>query len=348
MTPGSTVLRVDPAGGEYHNLGDALAAAEALSGPVIVSIAPGTYREKLFIDRPDLNLVGTGRHPDQTLLIWGDYARQPLAGRPMRTFNTATLFVGGDGFTAENLTIANDAGVGEVVGQAVAAYVDAHRAVFRRCRFLGRQDTLFTGPLPPDPKEAPDFGGPRDTGPGRLSPKAVGSPPVGHQLYEDCYLEGDIDFLFGSAEAVFRRCEIRSLDLGRPCNGWISATSTPALGTVPRGADPFLTPGERATLDELGQRLGRSLEVHGHLFLDCRLTATPGMAAGSVYLGRPWRNGARTLYLGCHLGDHIHPDGWDDWGKAEARTQALYLEAGNSGPGARPSVSRVPWSHRFP
>lgn len=343
MTP--ALYRVGPPGlGAYPTLGAAIARAEATVGPALFLLAPGLYREKIFVDRPDWRFEGTGPGPEDVVLVWNDYARKTgVDGRPMRTFNTATLFVGGDGFSAENLTVANDSGPGDLVGQAVAAYVDADRAVFRRCRFLGRQDTLFTGPLPPFPKEGTDFGGPRDTGPGRLSAKAPGSPAVGHQLYEDCYFEGDVDFLFGSAEAVFRRCEVRSLNLGKACNGWICAASTPE-GPSPGGPDPFLGAEDRALLEALGRSLGRDLGVHGHLFLGCRLTSAPGVAPGSVSLGRPWREGARTLFLNCEMGPHIHPEGWDDWGKAEARTRSLYLEAGSSGPGAGQKGLRASWS----
>ena len=86
--------------------------------------------------RPDPRRVGDGGklpHPD---------------GRPTHTFRSYTAFFSGENLTVEDLTIENDAGPGAQVGQAVAAYVDTARAVFRRVKLLGNQDTLFCAPLP--------------------------------------------------------------------------------------------------------------------------------------------------------------------------------------------------------
>ncbi|MCZ8514209.1 pectinesterase family protein [Paenibacillus filicis] len=95
----------------------------------------------------------------------------------------------GNDFRAERLTIANDAGWGEPIGQALAVYASGERTVLEHCRLLGNQDTLYTA--------------------------------KGRQYYKHCLIEGHVDFIFGAATAVFDRCEIRSLR-----QGYIAAPST--------------------------------------------------------------------------------------------------------------------------
>lgn len=279
-------------------LQEAIDALPPGEGPVTLKVPPGVYREKLRIDRPGVRLVG--RDPHTTVITWDDHALKTFPdGRRYGTFASATVLVTGRDFRAEGITFENTAGPGHLVGQALAAYVDADRAVFRNCRFLGHQDTLFTGPLPPFPLTAVTFGGPREDAP-RLPTR---------QYYADCYFAGDVDFVFGSATAVFQRCELFSRDRGEPTNGWITAASTP------EGAH------------------------HGYVFLDCRLTGNA--APGSVYLGRPWRDFAQTLFVRCELGPHIHRDGWHDWDKPHAHHSVVYGEVGCHGPGA--TGSRPEW-----
>ncbi|WNQ13306.1 pectinesterase family protein [Paenibacillus aurantius] len=285
--------------GDYTSIQEAVdRLPEHASRPRLLYIRNGLYREKLYIDKPYVTLIGESA--GGTVIEYSDYALKNYPdGTPYHTFNSYSVFLGGDDFTAENLTFANTAGSGKEVGQAVAAYVDGDRAVSRRCRFTGRQDTLFTGPLPEQPMDRSRFGGPGDTLP---------RCHVRH-LYEECYIEGDVDFIFGSATALFLRCEIHSTG-----SGWITAASTP------EGVE------------------------FGYVFLDCRLTGSA--PAPSVYLGRPWRNHAQTVFLRCWMGPHIRPEGWDNWNKPESEGTVRYAEAGCTGPGAKPE-SRVAWSRQL-
>jgi pectinesterase len=268
-----------------------------------IYIKNGIYREKVAITKSNISLIGESA--ELTVLTHGDYAAMTDAsGEPINTFWTYTLFAGGNDFTAENLTIENSAGPGSRVGQAIAAYVDGDRAVFRNCRLLGHQDTLFTGPLPPYPLAVKKFGGPREGQPRRSS----------RQYYENCRIKGEVDFIFGSAAAVFRRCEIVSDDPGADACGWITAASTPE-----------------------GQ-------AFGYVFMECRLTGEA--LPRSVYLGRPWRNFAKTVFIRCHMGEHIREEGWDNWQKPECEQTVLYAEYGCTGPGSTPG-SRVGWSKKF-
>ncbi|MCR4824524.1 MAG: hypothetical protein K5849_04110 [Bacteroidales bacterium] len=125
----------------------------------------------------------------------------------------------------------------------------------------------------------------------------------------DCYIEGTTDFIFGSSIAWFERCEIRS-----KAESYVTAASS-------LQGQPF-----------------------GYVFKNCRLTADPGVE--KVYLGRPWRPYAQTVFLECELGGHIRPEGWHNWGKASNEQTAYYAEYGCTGPGAGVS-SRVGWSHQL-
>jgi pectinesterase len=285
---------------DFRTIGEALAAAggfdgRAPEGRATIAVGPGVYFEKLAVWRPDVTIVGAG--PDATIVRFNDCAMRPLpSGEPMRTFNSATLYVGAPGFEALDLSVENCAGDGRVVGQAVALYVDADRAAFRNCRFLARQDTICLGPLPSNPL-------PKGLNP--VHPVHVAAPgdersPF-RNYFADCHVEGDIDFIFGSAAAVFERCEIVSLDRGEPVNGYVTAPST--------------LPGQK----------------HGFVFLDCALKGR--CADSSVFLGRPWRSSAKAAFIGCELGAHIAGAGWDNWDNPANEATAEFCEFGNFGPG---------------
>ncbi len=136
-----------------------------------------------------------------------------------------------------------------------------------------------------------------------LYPHGKGS----RQYYKNCYIEGTTDFIFGWSTAVFEDCEIYSKDGG----SYITAAST-----------------EKGT-------------HHGFVFINCKLTGNA--PDNSVYLGRPWRNYAQTVFINCEMGDHIKPKGWHNWGKPDAEETAFYAEYQSTGPGAAPE-DRVLWS----
>ena len=268
---------------------------------ITIYIKDGIYKEKLEIHRPNISLVGT--HRNKVKIVYDDYAKKEFPnGEKMGTFWSYSTIITGDGFYAKNITFENNAGCGSVVGQALAAYVDADRVEFHHCSFLGSQDTLFTGPLPPKPIETNRFGGPRDEKEKR----------IGRSYFSHCYIEGDIDFIFGSATSVFQSCEIHSLNRHKEINGYITAASTP-YG-----------------------------EAYGYVFLDCFLTSYA--KPRSVYLGRPWRDYAKTVFLRCWMDEHIKETGWHDWEKPLARENAYYAEFQSHGPGAIMD-KRAAWSH---
>lgn len=130
------------------------------------------------------------------------------------------------------------------------------------------------------------------------------------QYYKDCYIEGTTDFIFGWSTAVFDNCEIYSKEGGH----YITAASTE------KGA------------------------AHGFVFINCKLTGNA--PEESVYLGRPWRNYAQTVFINTQMGDHIKKEGWHNWNKPEAEETVFYAEYDSSGPGAAPE-ERVEWSKQL-
>lgn len=234
-------------------------------GRTRILIRQGIYKEKLIVPESKINisLIGQG----QVVLTYDDYSQKKnIFGEELSTSGSASCYIYADGFQAENITFQNTAGP---VGQAVAAFVAGDEAVFRNCRFLGFQDTLYTY--------------------GKNS----------RQYYEDCYIEGTVDFIFGWSTAVFNRCTIHSKG-----NGYITAPATPQ-----------------------GHK-------YGYVFIDCNITADEGVE--KVYLSRPWRPYAQAVFIRCHLGKHILPEGWHNWNKKYAEATIFYAEFESTGPGANP------------
>ena len=248
------------------------------AGPTLIYIKKGIYKEKIVIAESKQNVQLIGE--DGAVLTYDDYAQKPnVFGEGKGTSGSGSIYIFGPDFFAENITFENTSGP---VGQAVACHVAGDRAVFRRCRFLGFQDTLYT------------FG--ENT----------------REYYEDCYIEGTVDFIFGKATAVFNRCELRSKRTG----GFLTAPATP------QGSN------------------------YGYVFYDCKLTADEGVEAGSVWLSRPWRPYGKTVFIRCEMGQHIHPEGWNNWGKTDNERTAYYAEYQCYGKGADTS-RRVAWSHQL-
>lgn len=258
--------------------------------PVTIFIAPGRYREKVTVNRPFVTLEGTGNKSADTVLTFDDYANDMMEdGTKRGTFRSYSVLVDANDVTLKNLTIENASGDSLTHGQAIALYADGDRLVVDSCRLLGHQDTLFTGPLPPKEIQKNGFIGPKQFAP-RLH---------GRQYYKNCYICGDIDFIFGGATAYFENCIIESLrhfpeeEGDAPIQGYVTAASTPEE------------------------------KQYGYVFSNCKLISKE-CPDGTVYLGRPWRNYARTVFLECSLGKHIHPALFHDWNKPDARSTILY------------------------
>lgn len=250
--------------GDFFTVAEAIAAVPDLCGKhrTTILVRPGVYKEKIVVPRSKINvsLIGQG----DVTLTYDDYAsRKNIFGEEIGTAGSSSFFIYAPDFYAENITFENAAGP---VGQAVACFVGADRVTFRNCRFLGNQDTIYTWAR-------------------------------GRQYYDNCYIEGTVDFIFGRSTAVFDRCTIHAKR-----RGYLTAPST-------------------------------DVDVdNGYVFLDCKLTADEGV--DRVYLSRPWRDYAKAVFIRCEMGAHIHPEGWHNWRKPEREQTVFYAEYGCTGPGA--------------
>jgi len=238
---------------------------------ITIKIKPGIYREKIEVHSWTTRISLLGEDAKTTIISFDDYSGKGS----INTFTSYTAKVLGADFYAENITFENTAGP---VGQAVALHVEADRSVFKKCRFLGNQDTIYTG-------------------------------GESRQYFMDCYIEGTTDFIFGAATVVFENCTIHSKK-----DSYITAASTPQ---------------------------GRKF---GYVFLNCNLTASSETT--KVYLGRPWRIYAKTVFVNCTMSNHILPEGFHNWNKPEAEKTTWYAEYNSKGAGANPA-KRVGWSHQL-
>lgn len=276
----------------FSTIGQALDAAKEYDGmEVVIHIAPGVYNERLVINQHHISLIGEDEN--STKITYSDAAHDVMPeGDERGTFRTQSVMIDADYFYASHISFLNEAGQGYDVGQAIAAYVDGNQMIFEHCRFEGYQDTLFTAPLPKEPKQPGGFKGPKEFAPRRH----------GRHLYKDCFISGNIDFIFGSATAYFEDCEIFMCDRHNELSGYVLAPST---------------------YEE---------EKYGYVFNHCRFTSD--CPKESAYLGRPWRNFAKAVILNSEIGAHIKKEGWHDWNKKAAWETMFFAEYGNFGEGA--------------
>jgi pectinesterase len=271
-----TAVVASDGSGDFTTIQGAVAAVATGTPekPSTIYVRSGTYRERVYVQREKRYLRLIGESPESTVLVYDLHAGVTGPdGQKIGTFRTPTLFVDADDFTMENLTVANDAGP---VGQALSLSAQGDRLVFRNCRFIGHQDTIFLN--------------------------------RGRHYFENCFVEGTTDFIFGAATAWFEDCRIHCLK-----SSYVTAAST-----------PFDSP-------------------YGFVFNKCRFTAA---ADTQVYLGRPWRDHAAVLVMNSSLPEAIRPEGWHNWNRPEAEPSVRFLESGNTGPGAK-TEARVDWSRQL-
>ena len=264
--------------GDFNTVQDAfLSVPDYRKNETVILIKKGIYKEKLILPSTKVNVTIIGEDVNSTVITYDDYASKLTKfGEGTGTSGSSGFFIFGDNFTAKNITFENSSGD---VGQAVAVRVDGDKVRFFNCRFLGNQDTLY--------------------------PHGINS----RQYYKNCYIEGTVDFIFGSSTALFDDCTIFCKR-----GGYVTAAST--------GKDT----------------------KYGFIFRNCKIEGSA--PTGSVYLGRPWRNDAKTVYINCEMSAVINPEGWHDWGKQEAHQTTFYAEYNSSGEGAHPN-ERVNWMHHL-
>ena len=264
--------------GQFKSIQDAINAAPQRTSrdrPWVIHIKPGVYKELIYVQREKRFISLVGDDAATTILTYNLNANLlGPDGKPIGTFRTASTMIDADDFTAENLTFENSAGP---VGQALAIRIEGDRIAFRNCRFLGWQDTILAN--------------------------------RGRHYFENCYIAGHVDFIFGGATAVFEKCHIHCLR-----NGYITAASTPAE------------------------------QSFGFVFLHCRITGeSPEVKA---YLGRPWRDFAAVIFLNTEMSDVVRPVGWHNWDKTAREKTSRYAEFKSTGPGGQKDA-RVAWSKQL-
>ena len=222
--------------GEFRNISEAIEVCRAfMDYHKVIFIKKGTYKEKIILPQWLQNIELLGEDRDQTVITYDDHANilYPPTGKGMGTFRTYTLRVEGNDITFRNLTIENNAAR---LGQAVALHTQGDRLRFIGCRFLGNQDTVYTG-----------------TAHTRL-------------WFRDCYIEGTTDFIFGPSTAWFEHCTIHC-----KADSYITAASTPQ--DAPYGyifSDCSITVAPHVSQ----VYLGRPWRDYGYtLFMNCTLPA---------------------------------------------------------------------------
>ncbi|KAF8724339.1 hypothetical protein HU200_021370 [Digitaria exilis] len=236
-----------------------------------VHVAAGVYNEKVTIPQNKSFILLEGEGRLQTSIEWADHA-----GRTTNTAATPTFAVYSTDFMARDITFKNTYSVEGRIEAAVAALVTGDRASFYRCGFVGVQDTL--------------------------------SDMDGRHYHEGCYIEGAMDFIWGSGQSLFQGCEI-----------W----------TAPSPVSPgFITAQGRRSASDSG----------GFVFSRCTVRGV-----SPAYLGRAWRGFARVIFYQTAMSSVVVKEGWDAWNYKGSEGALTMVEAGCTGQGSN-TTERVPWA----
>ncbi|GMH24019.1 hypothetical protein Nepgr_025862 [Nepenthes gracilis] len=271
-----------PKKGEFNSVQTAINSLSTVNRcRVVISIGAGIYREKVEVPATMAYVTLEGRGAKKTIIQWDDTAdKMGQNGQRLGTFASATFAVNAPYFVAKNITFKNKAPPrqsGELGSQAVALRISADKAAFIGCKFIGRQDTLYDH--------------------------------VGRHYFEDCYIQGSVDFIFGNGLSLYRGCHLHAVSDGY-------------------GA---LTAQKRESL----------LEETGFSFLKCKVTGS-----GVLYLGRAWGTFSRVVFAYTYMEKIITPKGWYDWGDKNRDMTVFYGQYKCFGPGAD-FGGRVSWSREL-
>jgi pectin methylesterase-like acyl-CoA thioesterase len=264
--------------GDFRSVQQAVNALPETGG--VIHLRPGTYREVVTINQSHVRLEGDVKDPSKTVIVFNK-----SHGTAGGTLASASVSVNGNDFYAQGITFANDFSLGKPLAegsQAVALLVKGDRAVFRHVRLIGFQDTLYAGSKSCASEQRPCV-------PSR-------------QYFSDCYIEGNVDFIFGDGKSIFHDCEIHALP----------------------NSVVFLTAQSKHYPDESS----------GYVFEHCKVTAASG--AQKIYLGRPWRPYSTVVFLNTDIQANIDPAGWREWtpGETHKLETSFYAEFHSHGPGA--------------
>lgn len=276
----------------------------------IITVSAGTYHEKIDIDMPNVVIMGADADASKTVITYGALSGlvDPSGSVAHGTNGCATVSIRPEavGFAATNITFANDYNTHdeykaslEITNdtQAVAALVQADQSTFKNVRFSGYHDTLFA--------------------------------QVGRQYYEDCYIEGRTDYIFGyNATALFKDCTIHTIGGYKMVDGQKVFDDN--------GGYVLATKGNKSSTDTDGIE-------YGFVFDSCNFTAEEGVKEQSVALGRTWANNMRIMIMISELSAAYSKKAYTstlNYGsrytkmKSDAPNSELLLEYNNTGAGA--------------
>lgn len=279
--------------------------------PTTIYMKNGIYRCKALISADDVTLVG--ENMENTIICYDDFAKkQHLDGREYNTFRTYTLCITGERCKLENLSIVNLNEKPEEVGQCVALSVNAKVFSAKNVILKSTQDTLFTAPFPDD--LVIRYSGLTDDPTyydGFIPRNQLYMEGSSVQLYENCKIYGNVDFIFGGAEAYFVGCEIISIAEKRKY-GYVAAPCHSLKQSV------------------------------GYVFYQCVLRAE-GAGKQTVYLARPWRDFGKCDFIDCRIDEHINPDLFDKWNDTYRNKTARFAYYGLEGT----PIAPVDWCNQL-
>ncbi|KAG6556878.1 hypothetical protein Mapa_001458 [Marchantia paleacea] len=264
--------------GDFYTIAGALASIPVYnSARKTLFIKEGVYEEKIVIPSSQKYITFIGEGADKTVITGHATAGDEYGDALLKTYRSATVGVNSDHFIAKNIRFENTAPPpepGAIGKQAVAFRISGDKAAFYNVAFLGAQDTLYAH--------------------------------QGRHYFQNAYVQGSIDFVFGNGKSYFKDCHLHSI-----------ADSFGSLTAQKRNESDMNT---------------------GFSFVNCKIDGT-----GIIYLGRAWGNYSRVVYSWSYLNDMIIPEGWQDWGIPARQGMVYYGQYECSGPGADTS-KRVPWA----
>ncbi|KAJ0612998.1 putative pectinesterase [Helianthus annuus] len=261
-------LTVDQKGcGKFTSLQKAVDAVPANSPkPTLIIVDAGQYREKVNVQKTKSNLIIQGKGFTNTFIIWHD-----TAAKSNGTVYSYSVGVFAPKFIAHDISFKNEAPLpspGAIGGQAVAFRISGDQAAFYNCGFYGFQDTLFDD--------------------------------AGRHYFQNCFIEGTIDFIFGNGRSLYENCILNSVASGPGINGAIAAH-------------------QRASLQD----------KTGFSFVNCKI-----QGQGKIWLGRAWGVYSTTVYIRTFMPAIVAPEGWNDWKDPSRDQKVVFGEHACSGPGA--------------
>lgn len=283
--------------GTIKSITEALALIDG--EPTEIIIDEGIYFEKISILKNNITLKGKSK--ENTIISYNDFSRKLNSDLyEFNTFRTYTLEILGNNIVVENLTIENSSGPGKKFGQAVSLQAVGDKIYVNNCIIKGYQDTIFAGPLPLDLIKRYQ---------GFLKPEILNIKNQTRQIFNNCIVEGDVDFIFGSGNTLFNNCEIIGLTYNNSPRGYYFAPST-----------------------EKNSKYGITL-------IDCKLKGNSDNER--FFIARPWRDYGMLTLINCYLGNIIYNEKYNKWDNTNRDKTCRFYEFGSYGESA--NKKSVPW-----